>query len=37
VGGDAPVRVDVRLIAATNRHLPDLIAAGKFVKTFIIA
>jgi two-component system response regulator HydG len=30
VGGDAPVRVDVRLIAATNRHLPDLIAAGKF-------
>jgi two-component system response regulator HydG len=30
VGGDAAVRVDVRLIAATNRHLPDLIAAGKF-------
>jgi two-component system response regulator HydG len=30
VGGDAPVRVDVRLIAATNRHLPDRIAAGKF-------
>jgi len=30
VGGDAPVRVDVRLIAATNRHLPDLLAAGKF-------
>jgi two-component system response regulator HydG len=30
VGGDAPVRVDVRLIAATNRHLPDLIAAGGF-------
>jgi two-component system, NtrC family, response regulator HydG len=30
VGGDAPVRVDVRLIAATNRHLPDLIAAGSF-------
>jgi len=30
VGGDAPLRVDVRLIAATNRHLPDLIAAGKF-------
>jgi two-component system response regulator HydG len=30
VGGDAPVRVDVRLIAATNRHLPDLIATGKF-------
>jgi two-component system response regulator HydG len=30
VGGDAVVRVDVRLIAATNRRLPDLIAAGKF-------
>ena len=30
VGGDAPIRVDVRLIAATNRHLPDLIAAGRF-------
>jgi two-component system response regulator HydG len=30
VGGDAPVKVDVRLIAATNRHLPDLIAAGRF-------
>jgi two-component system response regulator HydG len=30
VGGDTPVRVDVRLIAATNRHLPDLIAAGGF-------
>jgi two-component system response regulator HydG len=30
VGGDAVVRVDVRLIAATNTHLPDLIAAGKF-------
>jgi len=30
VGGDAPLRVDVRLVAATNRHLPDLIAAGKF-------
>jgi two-component system response regulator HydG len=30
VGGDAPVKVDVRLIAATNRHLPDLIAAGGF-------
>ena len=30
VGGDAVVRVDVRLIAATNTHLPDRIAAGKF-------
>jgi two-component system response regulator HydG len=30
VGGDALLRVDVRLIAATNKHLPDLIAAGRF-------
>jgi two-component system response regulator HydG len=30
VGGNAAVRVDVRLMAATNRHLPDLIAAGRF-------
>jgi two-component system response regulator HydG len=30
VGGNAAVRVDVRLMAATNRHLPDLITAGKF-------
>jgi two-component system, NtrC family, response regulator HydG len=30
VGGDSAVRVDVRLIAATNRHLPELIAAGRF-------
>ena len=30
VGGDAAVRVDVRLIAATNRQLPERIAAGRF-------
>jgi two-component system response regulator HydG len=30
VGGDIAVRVDVRLIAATNRHLPELIATGRF-------
>ena len=30
VGGDATVRVDVRLIAATNRQLPECIAAGRF-------
>ncbi len=30
VGGDAAVRVDVRLIAATNRQLPECIAAGRF-------
>jgi transcriptional regulator with PAS, ATPase and Fis domain len=31
VGSDALVtKVDVRVIAATNRHLPELIAAGQF-------
>jgi psp operon transcriptional activator len=30
VGGSAPVRVDVRLIAATNVDLPAAVAEGKF-------
>jgi two-component system response regulator HydG len=30
VGGDAPVKVDVRLVAATNQDLPRLIAQGGF-------
>jgi len=30
VGGDEPLPVDTRLIAATNRDLRDLIKAGKF-------
>jgi two-component system nitrogen regulation response regulator NtrX len=30
VGGSSPVRVDVRVIAATNRRLEDLIAEGLF-------
>ena len=31
VGSDSPVaRVDVRVISATNRNLPELIAAGQF-------
>jgi transcriptional regulator with GAF, ATPase, and Fis domain len=30
VGGDAPVEVDVRLIAATNQDLSRLIAQGRF-------
>jgi psp operon transcriptional activator len=30
VGGGEPIHVDVRVVAATNVHLPDLAAAGKF-------
>ena len=30
VGGNAPVRVDVRIVAAANRDLPRLAAEGKF-------
>ena len=30
VGGHTPITVDVRLVAATNADLPDLIAQGKF-------
>ncbi|MEJ7927098.1 nitrogen regulation protein NR(I) [Sphingobium sp. AN641] len=30
VGGSKPVRVNVRIIAATNRQLPDLIEDGRF-------
>ncbi|ODS66296.1 MAG: nitric oxide reductase transcription regulator [Acidovorax sp. SCN 68-22] len=30
LGADAPRRVDVRVVAATNRHLRDLVAAGSF-------
>jgi len=30
VGGDAPVEVDIRLIAATNRNLREWVDAGKF-------
>ncbi len=30
VGGDAPTKVDVRIIAATNRDLADEVAAGRF-------
>lgn len=30
VGGDAPVRINVRILATTNRHFPDEIAAGRF-------
>lgn len=30
VGGDAPLQVDVRLLAATNQDLPRLISQGQF-------
>jgi two-component system, NtrC family, nitrogen regulation response regulator NtrX len=30
VGGEKPIRVDVRVIAATNKNLQDEIAAGRF-------
>jgi transcriptional regulator with GAF, ATPase, and Fis domain len=30
VGGTRPVRVDIRLISATNSRLPDDVAAGRF-------
>jgi len=30
IGGNRPVNVDVRIIAATNRHLPDMVSKGLF-------
>ncbi len=30
VGGNKPIRTDIRIITATNRSLPELVAAGKF-------
>lgn len=30
VGGSQPIKVDVRIIAATNRDLPELVEASKF-------
>ena len=30
VGGTSPVHVDVRVLAATNRHLPDLVTGQRF-------
>ena len=30
IGGHEPIRVDVRVIAASNQTLPDLITQGRF-------
>jgi DNA-binding NtrC family response regulator len=30
VGGNAPIKVDIRIIAATNKHLEKMIAKGEF-------
>jgi formate hydrogenlyase transcriptional activator len=30
VGGSQTIRVDVRVVAATNRNLPEMVAAGRF-------
>lgn len=30
VGGGQPIKVDVRLVAATNKHLEEMVAEGKF-------
>src|SRR5207245_5218667 len=32
VGGTRPVKVDIRLIAASNRNLPEAVEAGTFRK-----
>ena len=35
VGGSETIKVDVRVIAATNRDLEDAVKKGRSVKTFI--
>jgi psp operon transcriptional activator len=30
IGSSRPIRVDVRIVAATNEHLPDLVEKGRF-------
>jgi len=35
VGGNAPIKVDVRVIAATNKSLSGLVEDGNSVKTSI--
>jgi len=36
VGGHTPIKVDVRIIAATHQNLEMLVKKGAFAKTFII-
>ena len=33
IGGHEPIRVDVRVIAASNQALPELIGRGRFPRT----
>ena len=35
IGDTKPTRVDVRIIAATNRNLPEEIVAGRFREDFL--
>ena len=37
VGSNEPIRVNVRILSATNRNLEEGIAAGRFAATSIIA
>ena len=34
LGGGEPIRVDVRIVAATHRELPELVKAGRFREDF---
>ena len=35
LGGNAPVKINVRILATSNRDLPTEVAAGVFAKTYI--
>lgn len=37
VGGDATLKVDVRIVAATNRNLLDEVAAGPLPRGFVLS
>ena len=36
IGDTKPTRVNVRVVAATNRNLPEEITAGRFSRRFIL-